>query len=220
MFGDDFLLSRLQLVIPLILSLSVHEWAHAFSARLLGDDTAERMGRLTLNPLAHIDPVGTVLLPLIGVPFGWAKPVPFNPLRFRRNISMRTGIMITAAAGPLSNVCLAAICTVVLALLIRFRPDLIVDGGAFFSMLRICIFLNVILAAFNALPIRPLDGSHVADALMPNQLRPAWESFCQLGPLPLAAVIILPILLGINLFHWPMQAVVYLLGQLLRLLGC
>ena len=86
----EFILDRLRIWVPLVLSLSVHEWAHAWSAWRLGDDTAARMGRMTVNPLAHIDPVGTLLLPLLGVPFGWAKPVPVNPARFRRDIHMRT----------------------------------------------------------------------------------------------------------------------------------
>ena len=93
-------------LIPLILSLSVHEWAHAWAAWRLGDDTARLLGRMTLNPIAHVDPLGTLLLPMLGVPFGWAKPVPVNPLRFR-NVSMPIGMMLTAAAGPISNVVLA-----------------------------------------------------------------------------------------------------------------
>src|SRR5262245_7955094 len=97
MFTSNWLLERVMLLVPLILSLSVHEWAHAYSAHRLGDDTARQEGRLTLNPVAHIDPIGTLLLPLLGIPFGWARPVPVNPIRFRRDVSMRTGMMITAA---------------------------------------------------------------------------------------------------------------------------
>src|SRR5215468_292941 len=114
------LLNRLMYVPILILSLTVHEWAHAYSAFRLGDDTAARQGRLTLNPLPHIDPFGTILCPLLGVPFGWAKPVPVVPSRFRRDVNMRTGMMITAAAGPLSNLALAVVCTVLYGLLLRF----------------------------------------------------------------------------------------------------
>ena len=78
-------------LIPMLLSLTVHEWAHAWSAYRLGDDTASMQGRLTLNPIAHIDPIGTLILPLLGIPFGWAKPVPVNPTRFRRGVGMSTG---------------------------------------------------------------------------------------------------------------------------------
>src|SRR5579872_3573193 len=112
MFTHVNLLHGLMTLVPLVLSLTVHEWAHAYSAFRLGDDTAARMGRMTLNPIPHIDPIGTILLPMLGIPFGWAKPVPITPTRFRRDISMRAGIMITAAAGPLSNLVLAVLCTV------------------------------------------------------------------------------------------------------------
>ena len=165
-FDQDWLVDRLVLLISLWLSLSVHEWAHAWSAWKLGDDTAALLGRMTLNPLAHIDPIGTVLLPLLGVPFGWAKPVPVQPHRFTRRVTMRMGMMLTAIAGPLSNLVLAAVSIVLLALLIRFRPGTIEMQQALFALLRTMIFLNVILATFNAIPIPPLDGSRVADALM------------------------------------------------------
>src|SRR5258708_984601 len=98
------LLEAALVLVPMILSLTVHEFAHAAMARSLGDDTAERLGRLNLNPLSHIDPVGTLVLPLIlmtsGAPFsfGWAKPVPFNPARFRRDVNIRTGATLVAAA--------------------------------------------------------------------------------------------------------------------------
>src|SRR5512143_149477 len=99
-------------LIPLILSLAFHEYAHAWTAHRFGDDTAERAGRLTMNPLVHVDPIGTILLPLAlslsgaGFMFGWAKPVPVNPARFRRDVRMGPGMAWTAAAGPLANVAL------------------------------------------------------------------------------------------------------------------
>ena len=102
------MLERLIWFIPVLLSLTVHEWAHAWTAWKLGDDTAKHLGRLTLNPIAHMDPVGTFLLPLMGVPFGWAKPVPVNPLRFDQSVSIRGEMMLVAIAGPISNVCIAA----------------------------------------------------------------------------------------------------------------
>ena len=219
MFDESWLFERLQLMIPLWLSLSVHECAHAAAARWLGDDTAERLGRLTLNPLAHIDPVGTVLLPLMGVPFGWARPVPVNPLQFRRNFSMRTGMMITAAAGPLSNVVMALLSIVLMAVLIRFRPEAVGPDSPAGGLLQTMIFLNVILAAFNTLPVPPLDGSRIVDGLLPQRLRPGWESFCRAGPMVLAAVIILPMLMGISLFRYPMLAAAWLLELVLTLLG-
>src|SRR4029453_17695487 len=101
MFLADDIFDRAVAFIPVLLSLTVHEWAHAWAAWKLGDDTAKHLGRLTLNPLDHMDLLGTLLLPLT-VSFGWAKPVPINPLRFR-SVSMRFGIVLVAAAGPISN---------------------------------------------------------------------------------------------------------------------
>jgi len=184
------LLAGVKILIPLILSLTVHEFAHAWSAYRLGDDTASRAGRLTLNPLAHIDPIGTVLLPLLGIPFGWARPVPINPARFRRSMRMSTGMMITAAAGPLSNVLLAVLCTVAFGLLLRFSPDLAMGGSGVRELLMIMIQLNVALAIFNMIPIPPLDGSRVVDGLMPLRLRPAWEGFTRFAPFLLLFVFI------------------------------
>ncbi len=218
-FDANWLAARMMTLIPLWLSLSVHEWAHAWTARRLGDDTAERLGRLTLNPLAHVDPVGTLLLPLLGVPFGWAKPVPVQPHRFHPGVTMRTGMMLTAVAGPIANLCLAGICIVLLAVVVRFRPDALGHGQAAGLLLQTMVFLNVVLAVFNALPIPPLDGSRVADALVPEAVRPAWDALCQLGPFTLAAVIVLPTLMGINLFRWPLEATVFLLQNIVRFLG-
>lgn len=219
MLDDDFLLSRLVTWIPLVLSLTIHEWAHAWAAWRLGDDTAALQGRMTLNPLAHIDPVGTVLLPLLGVPFGWARPVPVNPLRFRSGISLRGGMMMTAAAGPLSNLTLAVLLTAVVAILVRFEGLLGMSVETYLPLFSLAIFLNVILAMFNLLPIPPLDGSRIADYLMPWPLRPAWESFQQIGPLALLAVIFLPRMLNLDLFAWPMQLISGLFQVFLTLLG-
>lgn len=218
-FDQDWLVRALTIWIPLVLSLSVHEWAHARAAWQLGDDTAALMGRMTLNPFAHIDPIGTVLLPLMGVPFGWAKPVPINPLRFRRGMSMKKGMMLTAVAGPASNLVLAAASILLLALLTRFRPDLIAPGSRAELLLELLIIINVLLAVFNMLPIPPLDGSRVADALMPRGLRPAWERFYRLGPLALAGVIILPLLMGVPLFSWVRDVAVFARDLAIRLLG-
>ena len=222
-FDQDWLVNTLLMLIPLWLSLSVHECAHAWSAWRLGDDTAERLGRLTLNPLAHIDPVGTLLLPLLGIPFGWAKPVPVQPQRFRAGIGIRRGMMLVAIAGPIANLVLATTGILAFALLARFYPLAIAPAGgrreaSVGHLLEMMIFLNVLLAAFNALPIPPLDGSRVADALMPRVFRPAWEGLYRLGPMALIAVIVLPKLVGFNLFYWPMQATQFLLYQAIRVL--
>jgi Zn-dependent protease len=201
--SETWLLEGIAKLIPLVLSLTVHEWAHAYSARRLGDDTAERQGRLTLNPISHIDPIGTLLLPFLGVPFGWAKPVPFDPTRFRRDVDMRTGTAIVAVAGPLSNLVLAVFCIVVYGLMLRFS----VENDALEVLLRNGFFLNIVLALFNMLPIPPLDGSRLAEWLMPRALRPQWERFAQLGPVMLLALILLPSVAGFSLFSWPIELV-------------
>ncbi len=176
------LLERVMLLIPLILSLTVHEFFHAWTAWKLGDDTAARHGRLTLNPIPHIDPIGTLLLPLAGVPFGWAKPVPVDVRRIRRGISMATGNILISAAGPLSNLGLAILSSVVYALLARFSPETVHPGSGAYEFFSTLVFVNVGLAIFNLLPIPPLDGSHVAESLMPYRWRGAWETFARLSP--------------------------------------
>ncbi len=204
MFAEDWLLQRMMFWIPLLLSLTVHEWAHAWSAYRLGDGTAAQEGRLTLNPLAHMDPVGTLLLPLL-VPFGWAKPVPVNVGRFHPGVGMRAGVLLTAAAGPISNLCIA------LFSLVALLASTYVFGGpaqvpsSLQWLLETLIWLNVLLATFNMLPIPPLDGSRIADALMPDQLRGLWDAFCQLGPAALLVVVILPVLAGCNILLWPIE---------------
>ncbi len=204
MSGEAWLFERLLILVPLWLCLTVHEWAHAWTAWQLGDDTAMRLGRLTLDPLAHVDPVGTFLLPMIGVPFGWAKPVPVNPTRFRREVRMDLGMLATAAAGPVSNVVLAAVAlaslTTLDALGVALNPIL-------HRVMVFLIQLNVILALFNLLPVPPLDGSRIADALMPEALRPAWDRLCALGPMALVAIIALPLVAGFSPFGWILDAV-------------
>jgi Zn-dependent protease len=152
--------------VVLLFSLSVHESAHAWMAWKLGDDTAHRLGRVSLNPIVHIDPIGTLLFPLIqiftNVPLlGWAKPTPYNPANFRRDVSLRKGHMLVAAAGPVSNFLLALVFTGVLLVLVR--GGLVQSRDNFLLTLALLgIQLNVLLALFNLVPIPPLDGSKVA----------------------------------------------------------
>jgi Zn-dependent protease len=202
--NETDLIERVMWLIPLLLSLTVHEWAHAYSAFRLGDDTAARMGRLTLNPIPHIDPVGTLLLPLLGIPFGWAKPVPVNPANFDRKYSLRTGDIIVSAAGPFSNVVLAVICVLAFAVLYRFAPEAVEQQRGVSLLLMQGFQVNVLLAIFNMLPVPPLDGGHVANGLMPNRFRPQWERFATYGPAVLLAIIFLPRMLNFSLFSWPM----------------
>lgn len=198
------MLHRVMLLIPLWLSLSVHEWAHAFTAYQLGDDTADREGRMTLNPLAHLDPVGTVFLPLLGVPFGWAKPVPIEPTRFRANVSMSWGIVLTAAAGPLSNVLLAALTY----LFMRTLGPLIdpESGGlaaAFSALMMQMLTINIVLAIGNLLPIPPLDGSRIVDGFIRFEHRAAWQRFAAGSGYVLAGLIVLVMILwGASVVSW------------------
>lgn len=182
------IISGVKILIPLILSLSVHEFAHAWAAWRLGDDTAARMGRLTLNPIAHVDLVGTIILPLLSIPFGWAKPVPISPTRFRRDVNMSTGMMLTAAAGPLSNVILAVLSTVAFGLIIRFYPEAAPRGSGVRELLGMMIQLNVGLAIFNMIPVPPLDGSRIVEWLLPTRFREVWDGFSRFAPMLLIAV--------------------------------
>jgi Zn-dependent protease len=214
--GDGWLAARVLLLVPVVLSLTIHEFTHAWTARQLGDDTAEREGRLTLNPLAHIDPVG-LLLPLLGVPFGWAKPVPIDPGKFSRTIRMETGLLLTAAAGPLSNLAIALVTTVGMAL--WTRADSLASSSALFSMLDTLVLLNLLLAIFNLLPVHPLDGSRIADGLMPRAWRPAWNLWNGLGYWPLVALLVLPPFLGVSVIDAPVAHARAFLDQLFLLLS-
>ncbi|HLK99633.1 MAG TPA: site-2 protease family protein [Myxococcaceae bacterium] len=187
-FGQT-IMEALVRIIPLVLSLTVHEFAHAWSAWKLGDDTARMQGRLTLDPMAHIDPIGTLLLPALGVPFGWAKPVPVNPARFRRGVNMDTGMMLTAIAGPLSNMLLAIGSAVTYGLMLRYSPETLEANAGVQRFITWMIIGNVGLAVFNMLPIPPLDGSRVVEKFMPYSMRGSWEKVVQFGPFLLLGVL-------------------------------
>lgn len=211
MDGDQLLWNAMMLI-PLVLSLSLHEWAHAYTAWLLGDDTAASQGRLTVNPVVHIDPLGTLLLPLLGVPFGWAKPVPVNPVRFTRAVSMDTGMAITAAAGPLANVALALGCAVTYGLLWRFAPEVLFGNRGLNFLLQTAMTMNVGLAIFNMLPVPPLDGSRVLQRFIPTRFQRHWESFNRAGPIAMLVLIVL----GAHFLRGPIGAVSGVLSGLVE----
>ena len=160
-----YLLEAALMAVVLLFSIIVHEVAHGYVALLNGDPTARMLGRITLNPIPHIDPVGSILLPLLllisqsSFLIGWAKPVPVNPLNFR---NFRWGEFAVSAAGPVSNLALAAIFSILLRLGLE-NPGL--TQLAYYG-----VSINIILAIFNLIPIPPLDGSHILALVLPREL--------------------------------------------------
>lgn len=173
----------------LILAITVHEFCHALTADYLGDPTPRSNGRLTLNPLAHADPIGTFLLPLFsalsGVPtIGWAKPVPIDPFNFQHP---KRDEIIVSLAGPTSNLLLAIISSLVL----RFLP---INSWLIFYPLYLFALINISLFVFNLIPIPPLDGSHVFLNLLPENSRIKWEeAFSRYGFILLILLVLFPI---------------------------
>jgi Zn-dependent protease len=159
-------------IIVLVFSVVIHEVSHGFMANILGDHTAKRMGRLTLNPIKHIDPIGSILVPILTyiasqgtLPFGWAKPVPYNPYNLR---DQKWGEAKVAAAGPLSNILLA----VFFGTIVRFGASGVVAlDSAQMIILNTIVIVNLSLAVVNLLPIHPLDGSHIFFSFFPYHMR-------------------------------------------------
>ena len=156
-------------IFVLIFSIVIHEFSHGAVANMLGDPTAKLAGRLTLNPLKHLDPIGSVVLPVLmilttGTGIGWAKPVPVNPFNFR---DQKYGSLKVALAGPAANLTVALFLGLFLRLLFFFG----VASPVLFSALSFIIFVNILLAMFNLTPVPPLDGSHILFALLPDSLR-------------------------------------------------
>lgn len=195
-------------VLPILLAITLHEAAHAFAADRLGDDTARRQGRVSMNPINHVDPIGTVLLPALQLVttgriwFGWAKPV---PVAFWRLRNPRSGMMIVAAAGPAANIFLAFVAALLWHTL-PYVPELAVEWlrDSLINMLR----LNATLAVFNLLPIPPLDGGRIVAGLLPA---PAATQFARLEPIGIPLVLLLflvvpmlsePLGVNLNLGYW------------------
>lgn len=197
---SDTIYQAAALIIPLVIAIVFHEVAHGYVAKLLGDPTAAQLKRLSLNPLRHVDLVGTIILPgllkLFGGPvFGWAKPVPVVKERLR---NPRFGMMLVAAAGPGSNLVLAGIGAVLLGVIMGAATAQPAEGSVtHFIVLNLFNFLtiNIFLALFNLLPIPPFDGSHIVEGLLPRSAMPAYAKLRPLGfPLVLILLVLLPYL--------------------------
>jgi len=192
---NETLLQALALIPALVIAIVFHEVAHGWTALALGDPTAKEQRRLSLNPIRHIDPFGTVILPgllmLSGIPaFGWAKPVPVNKNRLR---NPRFGMMAVAAAGPGTNLVLAAIGAVLLGLMVRGGVEPTGLAGFGLASLYYFIAINIFLALFNLLPIPPFDGSHVIEGLLPPRAARVYEKLRPYGfPLLFLLLLVIP----------------------------
>jgi Zn-dependent protease len=171
---DFSLINTIFYVLVLIFSVVIHEISHGVAADKLGDPTARMQGRITLNPIPHIDPLGSIILPFIlvitGSPFivGWAKPVPFNPYNFRQSrLIQKFGEAFVAIAGPASNIFIA----IVFGLALRFLEPLGLLNDPAISIMNIIVLVNLILAVFNLIPVPPLDGSKILFSFLPYQYR-------------------------------------------------
>jgi len=195
-------------IVPALICITVHELAHGFTAYKLGDRTAKDMGRLTLNPIKHIDPIG--LLMMLIVRFGWAKPVPVNMYNFKHP---KWYMAITAIAGPISNILLAIVLMFILGLVItplggsviyysgvQFYSFETEAGALVYRILEFAIFLNIALAVFNMLPIPPLDGSKVLAAFLPDKIYAKWMSLERFGMIVILALMAVQLFLGIAIF--------------------
>ncbi|MDJ0978655.1 MAG: site-2 protease family protein [Erythrobacter sp.] len=193
---SDTLLLILVLVPCLVIAIVFHEVAHGYAAKLLGDTTASERGRLTLNPIRHVDPVGTLLVPgalaLAGGPvFGWAKPVPVMKSRLR---NPRLGMMAVAAAGPGSNFVLAFLGALALGVaMIVMGPGVMAEDNIVGLGLTMFLLINIFLGLFNLLPIPPFDGSHIVGGLLPVHLRRHWERLQRVG---------IVLILGVIAYSW------------------
>jgi len=183
MFGEDFLRRAIIAAPAILFSLTVHEYFHAWTALRFGDTTARDMGRLTLNPLAHLDFFGTIMMFLSGFRFGWAKPVPVNPWNLK---NPRVADFWISAAGPLSNFGLALIFGLFFRVIVATNVNL---PEAAYMLLFFLITINVSLAFFNLLPLFPLDGSHILRNLLPPRYGPTLDQIERFAPFVLIILI-------------------------------
>lgn len=202
------------LIVVLICSVVVHEVAHAWQARREGDPTAEKLGRITLNPLPHLDPIGSVLVPLAlhfsgsGFLFGWARPVPVNPANYRRYVA---GDIRVSLAGIVANLLLALVATVATVLILKVETVVGPLGGVTDIARQAALYgilINLVLAVFNLIPIPPLDGSHVLKHALPRHLAVRYQQAGQYGLLVMMGVLFL----APGAFRYLMWPVTVLMG--------
>jgi len=215
--GQDTLYQIASWLLPLVFAIVLHEISHGWVAYAFGDPTAKQLGRLSPNPLRHVDPIGTVALPLIlaitGAPiFGWARPVPVRSDRLR---SPRVQMMLVALAGPGMNLLLALIAAMLLAVLSNASPFIVANLSNF-------LVINVFLAVFNLLPMPPFDGGHVVEGLLPRSLVPGYRRLARFGmPLVILLLVVLPTIdPRLNLFRAIVVPVaLWVLGFFLHISG-
>ena len=207
-FGSDPLgavISLVSFIIALVVGISVHEFSHAFSAYRLGDNTAKNLGRLTLNPKAHMDPLGTLMIVVAG--FGWGKPTPVSPWNLR--IGEKAGMAVVSIAGPISNMVLALLAALPIRLgLLSGGPDIVAE------LLGALILWNLVLAAFNLLPIAPLDGFKIVLGLLPREMAVPFAKTERLGPMILMLLIMSGFVLPIGLLGLVISPIIRFLHAL------
>lgn len=199
-------LRSIALMLPaIVLGLTFHEYAHGLAAYKLGDNTARSQGRLTINPAAHVDPVGLILLFLAG--FGWAKPVPINPLNFKGD--MRRGVLLVSLAGPATNLLLAIAAAIIWGALAGLKLPYFND------IMMYMIQINVVLAIFNLIPVPPLDGSKILAGILPG--RQEWLYKMEAYGMIILIVLIFTGAIGFifNIFVRPIVSVLYSLAGLI-----
>jgi Zn-dependent protease len=218
------MLNELYILPILLFSVIIHEISHGYAALRLGDPTAQEMGRLTLNPIPHIDLMGSIIVPLFSiltvgqVLIAWAKPVPINPMNFSNR---QRDDIIVSAVGPISNLIMALLCAIATIILLRIQPIIgdAAASSAFFVFLSKMfyrgIYLNVILGVFNLVPIPPLDGSHVLAAFLPEDVAAAYSKIGFAGIFLILILMRIPAFLSmfntaINIFYAPLYQLVVL----------
>lgn len=214
MINFSEIIYKIALYLPgFLLAITFHEWAHAYSAYRFGDDTAKRIGRMSFNPMVHIDPFGTIIFPLLGIIsgwgfIGWAKPVPVNLRNIHPKKINRADFWISFA-GPLANLFLAMVSALLFALIIVYFPQNSEYFRHLVAMFQYCIFINMILFFFNLIPLPPLDGSHMLASFMGYEMKRKYLSIGAYVPMIYMGVLVLS-MMGVRVFSFILTPAIYL----------